>query len=65
MRLWVRAPRTSILSIHISRIKHDLSLCRSLVSGAGCDDAPEEKAGGTESTKRIIMTQKNLNGYPV
>ncbi|HAT8015520.1 hypothetical protein E2R62_14760 [Citrobacter rodentium] len=50
LRLWVRAPRTSILSIHLSRIKRFLPGC---MQGAPGDH------------KRLIMTQYNLNGYTV
>ncbi|OSL36183.1 hypothetical protein EAPG_03293 [Escherichia albertii B156] len=49
MRLWVRAPRTSILSIHLSRIKHFLA----------------RRHGATGGHKRLIMTQIDLNEYTV
>ncbi|PPW48919.1 hypothetical protein C5P17_08905 [Escherichia coli] len=49
MRLWVRAPRTSILSIHLSRIKRFFARWH----------------GATGDHKRLIMTQIDLNEYTV
>ncbi|MBX8661592.1 hypothetical protein FP368_21140 [Citrobacter freundii] len=49
LRLWVRAPRTSILSIHLSRIKRFFAWLH----------------GATGDHKRLIMTQLDLNGYTV
>ncbi|ONG35568.1 hypothetical protein BXT93_07445 [Escherichia coli] len=49
LRLWVRAPRTSILSIHLSRIKRFFARWH----------------GATGDHKRLIMTQIDLNEYTV
>ncbi|AUH02430.1 hypothetical protein CWC46_06535 [Prodigiosinella confusarubida] len=50
MRLWVRAPRTSILSIHTLPAINAVSIF------SGRKQA---------NMKRLIMAQKKLNEYPV